>query len=262
MAVFLATVAVLAWLVIAEVVGIQNLAAGTGIGVVIVVSLYLLYVLVVACENGTERGRIGVCIALFFGAALFWSGFEQAGSTFNLFAEANTDRMLFGTEIPASWLQSVNPLFIIILAPVVGSIWIRLATRNPSIPMKFFLGLVLLGVGFFVLSWGATYVDETKVGMQWLVVTYFFHSVGELCLSPVGLSSVTKLAPDRLVSQMMGLWFMGAAIGNLIAGLITGFMETMTQAEIYRIVAFNCVGAGLLFFLAAPLLNRMAKGIK
>ena len=113
---------------------------------------------------------------------------------------------------------------IILLAPVVGTIWVRLGARNPSMAIKFGIGLILLAVGFVVMAWASMSLRDGKVGMQWLVATYFFHTVGELCLSPVGLSSMTKLAPGRLVGQMMGVWFLGAAIGNLVAGLVTRFV--------------------------------------
>ena len=258
---FFAVVAVLAGMVSGGSVDIVTMAQSTGGVIGIIVLAYLAYVLAFACKDNTERARIGACAALFIGAALFWSGFEQAGSTFNLFAENETNRMLGSFEVPAGWLQTVNPLWIVILAPIVGNLWVTLGHRNPSLGVKFFLGLFLLGVGFFVLAWGATYIDEGKVGMQWLVVTYFFHSVGELCLSPVGLSSITKLSPKRLVSQMMGLWFMGSAIGNLIAGLVTTFLDSdMSQSRLYSIVGINVTVAGVLFLVAAPLLRKMTKG--
>jgi proton-dependent oligopeptide transporter, POT family len=199
----------------------------------LVTALFLIYfavVVVFVCRDSVERQRVAVCFILCIGAAMFWSGFEQAGSTLNLFAADLTDRTLFGFEITAGTLQSVNPIFIILLAPVIGALWVRLGARNPSIPVKFALGLITLGAGFFVLAWGSTFLAGGKVGMQWLVVTYFFHTVGELCLSPVGLSSITKLAPGRLVGQMMGTWFMGAAIGNLIAGLVTRYMPVAETA--------------------------------
>ena len=154
----------------------------TGVIVVILAVLYFTWVIAFVCRDGTERRRIGLCAALFVGAAMFWSGFEQAGSTMNLFARDFTDRVILGSEITAGTLQSVNPVFIILLAPVIGGLWVWLGSRNPSIPVKFGMGLVLLGVGFLVLAWGSTYLATGKVGMQWLVATYFFHTVGELCL--------------------------------------------------------------------------------
>ncbi len=234
----------------------------TGYITVALSAAYFIYVIAFVCRDKIERGRIAVCACLFVGAAFFWSGFEQAGSSMNIFARDYTDRVLMGWELPAGWLQNVNALLIILLAPVIGQLWIWLQNRNPSIPMKFAMGLILLGVGFLVLAWGAPTEDGQTVGMRWLVMTYFFHSVGELCLSPVGLSSMTKLAPPRLVGQMMGTWFMGAALGNLIAGLIGGRIESMPMPQLFSTVAAVVIGAGVLFAVFAPLINRMAAGVK
>ncbi len=236
-------------------------AQATGIIVTLLAALYFAWVIGFVCHDSTERKRVGVCALLFLGAAIFWSGFEQAGSSMNLFARDETDRVLFGTEIAAGTLQAVNPLFIILLAPVMGMLWVWLDRRSPSIPAKFGYGLILLGVGFLVLAWGSTYLGGgAKVGMQWLVVTYFFHTVGELCLSPVGLSSMTKLAPDRLVGQMMGTWFMGSALGNLIAGLVAGYIEEKPLPELFGTVATIVMVAGVLFLLFAPLINKKMIG--
>ncbi len=232
-------------------------ARATGIIVAALAVLYFAYVILFECRDRIERQRVGVCAVLFLGAAMFWSGFEQAGSSMNLFARDWTDRMFLGSEITAGTLQAVNPLFIILLAPVMGALWVWLGSRSPSIPIKFGYGLVLLGAGFLVLAWGSTHVDPGKVGMRWLVATYFLHTVGELCLSPVGLSSITKLAPDRLVGQMMGTWFMGSALGNLIAGLVAGFIEEMPLPQLFGTVATIVIAAGLLFFLASPLIKKM-----
>jgi POT family proton-dependent oligopeptide transporter len=140
-------------------------------------------------------------------------------------------------------------------------VWI--GERNPSIPVKFGLGMILLGLGFLVLGWGsADATDGARVGMRWLVVTYFFHTVGELCLSPVGLSSVTKLAPARLVGQMMGTWFMGAAIGNLIAGLVGGYIERLPMPQLFGSVGAAEIVAGVAFLALAPLIKRLAGGIR
>jgi POT family proton-dependent oligopeptide transporter len=229
----------------------------------VIAAIYFAYLLVFVCRDGVERRRVGVCAILFVGAGLFWSGFEQAGSSMNLFARDSTDRVVLDWEVPTGMLQSVNALFIILLAPVVGWLWGALGRRNPSIPVKFGMGLLLLGTGFLVLAWGDAQraSDTERVAMTWLVVTYFFHTVGELCLSPVGLSSVTKLAPERLVSQMMGTWFMGAALGNLIAGLTAGYMKSMPTSELFTIVALPALGGGVLFLLFSPLIRRMTAGI-
>jgi POT family proton-dependent oligopeptide transporter len=242
---------------------LAGFAQATGGIVVLIAVLYFGFTIGWVCRDSVERRRVAVCAILFVGAALFWAGFEQAGSSMNLFARDFTDRMILGWEMPAGVLQGINPTFIILLAPVIGWLWVALGRRNPSIPVKFGLGLVLLGVGFLVLSWGAAQREAgvDRVGMHWLIVTYFFHTVGELCLSPVGLSSVTKLAPERLVSQMMGTWFMGAALGNLIAGLSAGFIENMPTHELFRVVAMPAIGGGLLFLLLSPLIRRMTAGV-
>lgn len=160
-------------------------------------------------------------------------------------------------------MQSVNPLFIIICAPLFGGLWLRLGSRNPSIPLKFTYGLVQLGVGFFVLAWGATFVSEgSGVSPMWLVVTYFFHTTGELCLSPVGLSSITKLSPKRLVGQMMGIWFMAAALGNLIAGLVAGLIESLPLPQLFGTVGVISVGAGIVLALANGPLRRLAGDVR
>jgi POT family proton-dependent oligopeptide transporter len=230
---------------------------------------YFAFVIFFVCRDPVERQRVTVCLFLCIGAAMFWSGFEQAGSSMNLFARDLTDRVIAGTEITAGTLQAINPIFIILLAPVVGSLWVWMGARNPAIPVKFGSGLILLGVGFLVMAWGSTFLAGGKIGMQWLVVTYFFHTVGELCLSPVGLSSITKLSPDRLVGQMMGTWFMGAAIGNLVAGLVTRYMpetETVEAAvvngvQLFGTVAAVAIAAGLLFILFSRPIRKMQVGI-
>jgi POT family proton-dependent oligopeptide transporter len=230
---------------------------------------YFAFAVLFLCRTNVERRHVAVCFILCVGAAMFWSGFEQAGSSMNLFTRDLTDRRIFGTEITAGTLQSVNPIFIILLAPVVGTIWVRLGARNPSTPVKFGLGLILLGLGFLVMAWASTYLDEGRVGMQWLVVTYFFHTVGELCLSPVGLSSITRLSPGRLVGQMMGMWFMGAAIGNLVAGLAARYLPTVESAEaamasgveLFGAVAVFAVAVGLAFLVAARPIRRLSAGV-
>jgi len=211
--------------------------------------------------DSAEKKRLVVIFFLFVGAALFWSGFEQAGSSMNLFAERLTDRVVFGWEAPASWLQSVNPIFIIAFAPVFAWLWIALASRQPSIPAKFGLGLILLGMGFILMAWASVYASpEHGVSPTWLILTYFLHTCGELCLSPVGLSSITKLSPKRLVGQMMGIWFMGTSLGNLIAGLVAGQIETLPLVQLFGAVAAIVIGAGLLFILIKGPIKRLTVG--
>ena len=165
-----------------------------------------------------------------------------------------------GWIIPASTFQLINAAFIVILAPMFGMLWTWLASKNanPSIPVKFGLGLLGLAVGFFVLAWGSANASSTNlVSPAWLVVTYFFHTVGELCLSPVGLSSMTKLAPKSRVSQMMGIWFVATALGNLMAGLVAGQLETLAPSGLFQYVAFIIGGGGIIALLAARPIRKL-----
>ncbi len=215
--------------------------------------------------DSVEKKRIGVIFVLFVAAAMFWAGYEQAGSSMNLFAERLTDRVVLGWEMPTSWLQSVNPLLVIGFAPVFGFLWLRLGDRQPSIPAKFALGLIQLGVGFAVLAWASVYVGDpsnpNKVGIGWLVATYFFHTMGELCLSPVGLSAMTKPSPAKLVGQMMGMWFMAASLGNLIAGLLAGTMGSFGLVQLFGAVALWVGAAGLLLLLISRPVKRLMGGV-
>lgn len=300
---------------------------GIGITVIAFLILNTVRMFMPSLQVSLEKKRLFVIFWLFILAALFWSGFEQAGSSLNLFAERETDRtfgpyglisqvgaflpallialplgyiswrifkrdnlwwvgkagvaglslLLIGFtyyvstqlvttwEMPASMLQNINPLFIVILAPVFGWLWTWLASRNanPSIPVKFALGLLGLAAGFFVISWGAANATgPNSVAPVWLIVTYFLHTCGELCLSPVGLSSMTKLAPERLVSQMMGVWFVAAALGNLFAGLMAGQLETLEPSGLFWSVALMIGGGGIIALLAAPPVKRLMGNVE
>ncbi|MEO8218196.1 MAG: peptide MFS transporter [Acidobacteriota bacterium] len=246
-------------------VSLQQVATWLGYGIVALAIFYFVYLFVAGGYDRDEKKRLLVIFWLFLLAAVFWSGFEQAGSSLNLFARDLTNRTYFGWEMPAGWLQNINPIFIIVFAPIFGWLWTFLAKRNanPSIPLKFAMGLLGLSVGFFVLSWGASNTSITdKVSPAWLIVTYFFHTCGELCLSPVGLSSITKLAPRDRVSQMMGIWFVGAALGNLFAGLVAGRLETLQPADLFRNVAIYVIIASAVAFLATPLVKKGIRGIE
>jgi proton-dependent oligopeptide transporter, POT family len=241
-------------------VTLPQIATGLATGILVLAIGYFVYLWLFGNHNAEEKKRLLVIFWLFLLAAAFWSGFEQAGSSLNLFASDLTNRTVFGKEMPAGWLQNINPIMIVVLAPVFGSLWVWLARRNanPSIPVKFGLGLLGLAVGFFVLSWGAANATpETKVSMAWLVVTYFFHTCGELALSPVGLSSITKLSPAGRVGQMMGVWFVGAALGNVIGGRIAGSLETMPPTELFRTVAMIIGGVGLFALLVSPGIKKL-----
>jgi len=243
---------------------LRQIGTGLGYGIIIMVFVFFAYLIMMGGHDATEKKRLVVILWLFILVALFWSGFEQAGSSLNLFAESLTNRVVFGWEAPASWLQSVNALFIIMLAPVFGWLWVALANMkaNPSIPLKFALGLLGLAAGFFVLAWGAANATpESPVSPSWLVVTYFLHTVGELCISPVGLSAITKLSPKGRVGQMMGVWFIGASLGNLFAGLVAGSLESLAPAALFSSVAMFSGGAGVVALLVSPGVKRLTAGV-
>ena len=199
--------------------------------------VYFAYLFFFAGLNGDEKKRVGVIIVLFIFATIFWSAFEQAPTSLNLFARDFTDRHIFGWEMPTTWLQAFNSIFVILLAPVFGILWLALGKRgrNPSSPAKFTFGLVAAGVGFWVMVSAANLViaggAATRVSYWWLILSYLFQTFGELTLSPVGLSSMTKLAPRKFVGQMMGIWFMASALGNLIAGIVGGNVDPNKLGE-------------------------------
>jgi POT family proton-dependent oligopeptide transporter len=209
-----------------------------------------------------ERRQLYVIGVLFLGAALFWSQFEQAGSTLNLFADRNTRTSLLGWSFPSTWFQSLNSLFIITLAPLFAWLWVWLSRRGaePSSPTKFGVGLVLVGAGFAVLVGGAILAERgVQVSPMWLVVVYFLHTCGELALSPVGLSAMSKLAPLRIGGLIMGVWFLAAAVGNYIGGRMAGFYEAWTLPGLFGAVAAFGIGAGVLLLLLAPGMRRWAE---
>src|SRR5688572_13704855 len=227
---------------------------------------YFAYLLMFAGLDTPERKRVIAIIALFSACAMFWAGFEQAGASFNLFADRHTDLNVFGWDMPAGVLQAVNPLFIILFAPVFAALWVNLGRRNldPSAPAKFAAGLILMGVGFLVMFLAARYVVMgEKVLPTWLILTYLFHTFGELCLSPVGLSSMTKLAPARFVGQVMGLWFLATAVGNNLAGQFSGeidSVEAMPGQFLY--IFWWGVLAGAVLMALTPFIKKMMPGVK
>ncbi len=205
-----------------------------------------------------ERKRLYVIGVLFLAAALFWSLFEQAGSTLNLFADRDSRTSVFGWSFPSSWFQAMNSAFIWMFAPVLAAIWIRLGRRQPSTIVKFALGEILVGAGFGVLVLAAMIASTgTQVSPMWLTVTYLLHTFGELCLSPVGLSAMTKLAPARIAGLMMGVWFLASSVGNFIAGRLAGFYESMPLQELFGVIALFGVGAGVVLLALARPIERL-----
>lgn len=233
----------------------QGLAQGAGIIIVSISAAYFLFILVAGGLTRVEKYRVGVLIILFLAIALFWAGYEQAGTSLQIFAERHTERMIGGWEVPSSWFQNFQPTFVLIFAPVLASLWISLSSknRNPSIPVKFAMGLILLGLSFFVMVAASNIAVKGELASPFfLTFTYFLHTIGELCVSPVGLSSYTKLAPKRYVSQLMGIWFVGASLGNLIAGLFAGgFDESniMQMPALFNQVAIITTIFGLILLV-------------
>ena len=211
-----------------------------------------------------ERGRLIVIGVLFLGNAAFGAIFEQAGSTLNLFADRGTRNNFLGFDFPSSWFQSENALFIILLAPVFAAMWVRLARagREPSTAVKFGWGLVLTGVGFAILVPPAIAVDRGMlVSPGWLTATYLIHTVGELALSPVGLSAMTKLAPGRIGGLVMGVWFLGLSMGNYVGGRVGGLYESFALPTLFMAVAAFGLVSGLLFFIFKNPLQRLSGGV-
>jgi proton-dependent oligopeptide transporter, POT family len=207
----------------------------------------------------TDWKRLATIFVLFAFSTVFWMGFEQASTSFNAFAEKLTNRTIFGWEFPASWLQAVNPLMIIAFAPVFAWIWVRLGNRQPSDPIKFSIGLLFGGLGFVVVAFAASLIGGGKVSWTWFLLIYLMHTIGELCLSPVGLSSMTKLAPGRMVSLMLGVWFLSISMGNYFAGLVAGEFkaDSGVLVGIFSKVAMILIGAAILLVIITPFVKKL-----
>ncbi|MDN3671174.1 peptide MFS transporter [Echinicola jeungdonensis] len=234
--------------------------------IAIVAFLYFGFLIFFGGLNSDQKKKVGVVAILFVFSAIFWSGFEQAGSTLNLFAKRFTDRQVLGWEIPTGYFQSANSLFIIIFAPLFGAMWVWLARKQlePSSPLKFAFGLLLLGMGFLVMYFAAKIAASGHlVAPTWLLITYLLHTFGELSLSPVGLSLTTKLAPKKFEGQMMGMWFLSIACGNLVAGIIAGKASGGSKTALeampgqYFLIVSTVVGASLVLFILSKPIRRL-----
>lgn len=242
------------------------IASASGTVIAVVAFGYLGYVIAFGGLKKSDKNKVGVIAILFIFSAMFWSGFEQAGSTLNLFAERFTDRTILGWNIPTGYFQSINSLFIIIFAPFFAAIWVWLGRKNlePSSPLKFTIGLLLLGLGFFVMYFATKIAASGELAApSWLIITYMLHTFGELSLSPVGLSLVTKLAPNGYGGQMMGIWFLSVALGNLFAGLIAGEASGGTEEGLaampdqFMMIVYTVIGSAVILFLLKPILRKM-----
>jgi len=243
------------------------LVAAASRGYALLALAYFVYLLFFAGLSGEERRRALVMLALFAASVIFWAGYYQQGGSFNLFAERYTNRHILGWDMPAGVLQAVNPLFVITFAGVFAALWIALGKRgrDPTASAKFGWALLLLGLGFLVMYFAAQRVLAGHLVLPtWLVFTYFLHTCGELCISPVGLSYMSKLAPQRFVGQAMGVWFLSLALGGNLAGQLTGEYDAShldsLPALFLRIFCYGLI-AGVVMLLITPWVKRMMAGV-
>ena len=230
--------------------------------IVSVAILYFIYLFFFAGLNKKEKENISMFLLLFLGSVLFWAGFDQGGSSLNLFAKDFTDLYIFGWEMPATFLQVANPLMVVIFAPFFASFWINLGRKNMDFdtPEKFALGCFLMAIGFCVIILGVEVaLENEKAGVKWLLITYLFHTLGELCLSPVGLSATSKYAPKRYKGQMMGLWFLSSSLAAGVAGLLASksFESGIaSMPALFNQIIFGLVLVGIILLFA----NKYIKG--
>jgi POT family proton-dependent oligopeptide transporter len=223
-------------------------------------------IIFVTAQTAEERKRLTVVLILFLASVLFWGAFEQAGGSLNLFADEKSADKILGMPFPSSWYQNINPFGIMVLSPLFAYAWLKLGTRAPSSPVKFSIGLILVGVGFIVGALGAQAFDHgggQRISPLWLTGLYASHTMGELFLSPIGLSMVTKLAPQRAVSQVMSIWFLANADANFIAGqtVVLNDKFKLSDAQVFTTIAVVTIAAGILLALMAKPIKRMMGGV-
>jgi POT family proton-dependent oligopeptide transporter len=209
-----------------------------------------------------ERSRVVSYIPIFCAAALFWMIYDQSGNLLNLFAEDKVDNQVFGLDFPVAWYQSLNPLLILLLAPLFAFMWARLGERAPSTPVKFAIGLLGIGGSFVIMGFaGAAAAASGQISPLWLFSVYLVQTVAELFLSPVGLSVTTKLAPTRFASQMMGLWFLATATGNAVGGYVVRLNGVLGDAVYYGLLGGLAAIVGFGFLLLAPRIRKLMAGV-
>ncbi len=232
-------------------------------GVLLLLTVLAFFIWLFASGGWTaeEKKRLVTMTVLFVGACVFWSVFEQAGSTLSLFAERSTRNEIFGLAFASGKWQSVNSLWVVILAPVFAWLWVKLGSKNPSSAAKFSLGLLFVSLGFMLMVPAAQLAASgNRVGWWWLLGVYFLHTVGEMCLSPVGLSAMSRLAPARVGSLMMGVWFMATSVGSFIGGSVAGLYESFSLPQLFGVVAlYALVFAGVLAMLVKPIKRMLAR---
>jgi POT family proton-dependent oligopeptide transporter len=221
-------------------------------------------------SKSEENQRISVIFILFCFAVFFWAGFEQAGSSLSLYTDKFIDRTVGGFEIPTSWFQSVNPIFIVALAPLFAMFWNSRLGKKLSTPVKMGVGMIILGLGFLFMlgavgeraANGDIADDTNKAALMWLIMTYLLHTIGELCLSPVGLSVVTKLSPPKLASILMAVWMLSSSVANFIGGYLASIVETLGAGEVFTYIAIFVMICGALLIMLNKMIGRMMHGVK
>ena len=272
--VFLLTLAIFVGLLLTRVFYIDPISFARGSGVVLLTCVLIYFIYVFAAEklDPSEKKKIFAICVMFVITTTFYAGFEGQGSSLNLFAERYTDMFIGGFEMPASWMQSVPPIFVVIFVPIFAWLWVWLAKRNmnPPTPVKLSMGLIFLGLGYLVMMGASMIVIEgEKPWPTWLTFTYMFLTFGEICLYPIGLSAVTKLSPTRLVGQMMGVFFMSLALGNLVAGLYAGEFDNESISanpgllvDLFGLVAKITIIAGIIVLIFSKPIRKLMGDIR
>lgn len=228
-------------------------------------AIQIALILFFAFRPSVESKRIAAILVLFFAAEIFWAIFEQTGSSISLFADRLTNNAIAGQPFPSSWWQSVNSIWVILLAPVFAWLWIKLGTKQPSSPMKFTLGLLFVALSFVLMVPAAKLTAQGLVSPVWLLSVFFLQTVGEMLLSPVGLSTMTKLAPARLVGLVMGIWFLAAALGNKLAGVLAGEFKSENAAELATFFWHQAIWVGVAtaaLFALVPWVKKLMGGVR
>lgn len=255
---FVATLGGVLWFAYHGRLSAEAVAAGVGYLLLIVTIGFFVWLFRAGTWSAAERKQLIAIAALFAAAAVFWSLFEQAGSTLTLFAQRSTQNEIGGVAFPASWWQSLNSLYIILLAPLMAWLWVRLGPRDPSSPAKFALGLFFAAAGFGVLAVAAELAASgVRMSPMWLALVYLLHTLGELCLSPIGLSAMSRLAPARIAGLVMGAWFLASSVGNYLGGWMASLYESFSLPTLFTAIAAFALIATLLMALAVRPLARM-----
>src|SRR3569623_1517443 len=256
--VFVLAVAGVLWSAYHGLLTASAIAAGVGYLLLLVTLGFFIWLFRAGTWSAAERKQLIAITVLFMAATACWSLFEQAGSTLNLFAQRSTRNEIAGLAFPASWWQSLNSLYIILLAPLMAWLWVRLGPSDPSSPTKFTLGLFFAAAGFGVLAVAADLAaDGVRVSPMWLALVYLLHTVGELCLSPIGLSAMTRLAPARIAGLVMGEWFLATSVGNYLGGQMASRYESFALPTLFTTITVVALIATLLMTAAVRPLARM-----